>query len=72
MNKDSKYQHLLHVIAENPGLTADELSPKVTTTGVEELLQQAAANDDVVCVNDRYWVVRKGEFAFDTYDHPET
>jgi len=72
MNKDSKYQHLLHVIAENPGLTADELSPKVTTAGVGELLQQAAANDDVVCVNDRYWVVRKGEFAFDTYDHPET
>ncbi len=71
MNKDSKYQHLLPGIAENPGLTADELSPRVTT-GVEELLQQAAANDDVVCVNDRYWVVRKGEFAFDTYDHPET
>ena len=65
------YRSLLHVIAENPGATADEIAATATVNDSKELLQQAAAEDDVVCLNDHYWIVRKGEFAYDTYDHPE-
>ena len=65
------YRSVLHVVAENPGATADEIASTATVDDPKALLQQAAAEDDVVCVDDRYWIVRKGEFAYDTYDHPE-
>ena len=68
----NNYQCLLHVVAETPGATADEIASTATVDNAEGLLNQAEANNDIVCVNDRYWIVRKGEFAFDEYDHPET
>lgn len=69
----AEYRELLHVVAENPGLTADGISSTVGDIDKPRvLLEKAEANNDVVCVNDRYWVIRKGEFAFREYDHPET
>ena len=66
-----RYRSVLHVVAEQPGATADEIGLTATVDDTKELLQQATAEDDVVCVDDCYWIVRKGEFAYDTYDHPE-
>jgi len=66
------YQSLLHIVAENPGATAGKITSTATVDNTKELLDRAEASNDIVCVNDRYWVVRKGEFAFEEYDHPKT
>lgn len=67
------YRALLHCIAENPGLTADQIESRIDAGGdIQALLDRATADGDVICVNDRYWIIRKDEFAVDKYDHPET
>lgn len=69
----NEYRTLLHTVAENPGATADEINTAAKEVrNPVELLQQAETDGDVVCVNERYWIVRSGEFAFDEYDHPQT
>lgn len=69
----NKYRQLLHTIAQNPGLTAEELAAESNTHDeVEEPLARAVEANDVVEVNDRYWIVRKGEFAYEKYDHSVT
>jgi hypothetical protein len=67
------YRSLLHCIAENPGVTADQVESQSDISGdAQTLLGRATAEGDTVCVNGRYWVVRKGEFAVAEYDHPKT
>lgn len=66
------YRRLLHTIAESPGLTADEIVSTATVDDPDKLLDRAKLEGDVVSFAGRYWIVRKGEFAFDEYDHPET
>jgi len=68
----SDYRRVLHTIAENPGLTADEITSTATVDESDKLLDRAESEGDVVCFAGRYWIVRKGEFAFEEYDHPET
>lgn len=68
----NEYRQLLHVVAENPGVSADEIeNAGDDISNPIELLGKAAAAEDVVCVSDRYWIVRKGEFAYDQYDYPD-
>ena len=66
------YRSILHTVAENPGSTADEIEAISEGEDAQMFLQEATSNDDVVCVNDRYWIVRKGEFGYHEYDHPES
>jgi len=44
---------LLHVVAENPGATADELNSITVINDTGELLDTAEKRD-IVCVSDRY------------------
>jgi len=64
------YRSLLHVVAENPGATGDELDSITAINDTGELLDTAEEKRDIICVSERYWVVRKGEFAVEEYDHP--
>lgn len=67
---------VLDIVAENPGITREEFLEAAVDRGIssdaEELLRQAIDREDVLEFDGRYWVMRKGRFAFTEYDHPET
>jgi hypothetical protein len=66
------YNVVLHTVAENPGLEVSEISELVSIDDeVAGILSRASEAGDVICVNDCWWVVRKGEFSYYKYDHPE-
>ena len=60
-----------------PGTSnSDELAEVAVDRGLDSdrargHLEQAVADDDVAQANGRYWVMRKGEYAFHEYDYPE-
>lgn len=58
------YDDALEYVAADPGVTAEDFP------GDPALLEQAVAADEVVEMDDKHWIVRKGRFAFDRYDHP--
>lgn len=69
------YNRLLDLVAENPGFLAEELVEMVTVEGfdadeAEGWLEDALEAGDVIEFDDKHWVVRKGRFAYDKYDHP--
>jgi len=69
------YERLLELVAENPGLEAEELIEMVTdeefmVDEVEEWLENALVANDVIEFDDNHWVVRWGRFAYEEYDHP--
>jgi hypothetical protein len=67
------YTRLLHLIAENPGMTTDEIETSADDIPATDKFREAAIEaEDVVCCDGRHWIVRKGEFAFDEYDHTTT
>jgi|APHM01.1.fsa_nt_gi hypothetical protein len=67
------YTKLLHLIAENPGMTADEIEAMADDIPAVDKFREAAIEaEDIVCANGRHWIVRKGEFAFHEYDHKTT
>lgn len=66
-----EHSQLLHTIAENPGLSSEQLR-EVAPDTIEELddqLQRAVDREEVLEMNETFWIVRQGEFAFDEYDH---
>jgi len=65
---------LLGAVAANPGADAGELAEilDVDVDAIEEHLERAEADGDVMEADDRHWVVQKGRYAYDEYDHPET
>ncbi len=71
------YGRIVELIAENPALEAKALVAMTTEEGFDaddarEWLEDAEAVGDVIERNDKYWVVRKGEYAFGEYDHPKS
>lgn len=75
----SRYDQFLEIVAENPGKTSDELMDltadyafNLTNEGLEALLEEAGKRKDVLEFDNQYWVMRKEEYAFSEYDHPET
>lgn len=71
-----KYDQILRIVAEEPGKTVDDLTALAMNHGIEgtaeELLDEAVKNEDVLEFDDRYWVMRKGKYSFDRFDHPES
>lgn len=70
----SEYNSVLDVVAENPGLDGEVFKENIAEKGLDpgsamDLLNQAIQSGDVVEANGRYWIVRKGRFAFSEYDH---
>jgi len=68
---------MLELVAENPALEAEELVEMTTDEGFSaedavEWLEAALAAEDVIEFDDKHWVVRKGKFAYDEYDHPSS
>lgn len=71
------YNQVVKVVAENPGKTNEEIADLATEHGissgrVEGLLTEAVDQEDLLEFDNRYWVMRKEEYAFTEYDHPET
>jgi len=69
------YDRMLELVAENPANEAEELVEMATDEGfnadqVRCWLEDALAAEDVIKFDGKYWVVRKGKFAYDDYDHP--
>ncbi len=66
---------MLKLVAENPALEAEELVEMATDDGLDaddarQWLEDAEAASDVIERGSKYWVVRKGKFAFGEFDHP--
>jgi len=64
------YDRMLELVAENPALESEELVELVTDEGLDaedahEWLEDAEAAGDIIERGGKYWVVRKGELAFD-------
>jgi hypothetical protein len=67
------YTKLLHMTAENPGMIADEIEANADDIPAKNKLRGAAIEArDIMCYNGRHWIVHKGEFDFDEYDHTTT
>jgi len=69
------YDRLLELVAENPAQEAEELVEMASEEGydsddAEEWLETALEAEDVIEFDGKHWVVRKGRFAYDEYDHP--
>lgn len=67
-----EYRQVLHTVAENPGLPLDEIQD-VAPDGVDDVrghIEHAVDQDDIIVMNEKHWIVRKGEFGFHEYDHP--
>ncbi len=69
------YDRFLELVAENPALEAEELVEMATDEGyaaddAREWLEAALEAEDVIEFDGKHWVVRKGRFAYDEYDHP--
>lgn len=82
MKTMEEYEKVVELVAENPGLTAEEFGEVAEQHGVDaatarDLLLEARDAEDVVSAGGlageaRFWVMRKGKYAFDAYDHPTT
>jgi len=71
------YDRLLELVAETPAQEAEELVETATDEGfgaeeTHEWLQTALEAEDVIEFDGKHWVVRKGRFAYDEYDHPDS
>jgi len=69
------YDRLLELVAQNPALEAEELVDSAVEEGIdaeqaEEFLNHALAEEDVIEFGGKHWIVRKGRFAYEEYDHP--
>jgi hypothetical protein len=69
------YDRLLELVAENPAQEAEELVDMATAEGytaeeTREWLEEALEANDIIEFDDKHWVVRKGKFAYDEFDHP--
>jgi hypothetical protein len=69
------YDRMVELVAENPALEAGELVEMMEEEGFDaddarQWLQEALGAHDVIEFGDKHWVVRKGKYAFDEYDHP--
>lgn len=74
---DAEYGQLMYIVAENPGATIEEITElaadrDVADMDIPDVLSVAVSNDDLLEFDDRYWVMRKGKYRFNRYDHPET
>lgn len=69
--RDDAYNEIVEIVAENPGAGADDISDfavdRGIDSGLEELFDEAVDREDIVEADDKYWVMRKGEYAF---EHP--
>jgi hypothetical protein len=70
------YETVLKIVAENPGVDTDEFQAIVSEQEEDpdaavELLERAVGSKDVVEAAGKYWIVRKGKYSYDSYDHPE-
>jgi len=68
---------MVELVAENPALGAGELVAMATDESFDAAdargwLQEALERNDVLERDGKFWVVRKGEYAFDEFDHPES
>ncbi len=71
------YERMVELVAENPAHEAEELFAMATEEGIDaddarSWLQDALDENDVLERDDKYWVVRAGEYAFSEFDHPES
>ncbi len=71
------YDRMVELVGKNPALGAEELVAMATDEGFDAAdargwLQDALNRNDVLERDGKYWVVRKGEYAFDKFDHPES
>jgi len=69
------YDRLLDLIADNPAQKEEELVEMATEEGyaaneARGWLQDALEEEDVIEFDGKHWIVRKGRFAYDEYDHP--
>ncbi|MFC6613682.1 hypothetical protein ACFQAS_01695 [Halopenitus salinus] len=67
---------IVELVAEHPGCTTDELvdvvdEKEVASEQARELLEIALRHNRVLEADSKYWAIRKGEYAFQEYDHPE-
>jgi hypothetical protein len=72
-----EYDQLLEIVAENPGITIEEITDLacdhgITNTDIPDLVSMALSNDYILEFNDRYWVMRTEKYRFDRYDHSKT
>ena len=71
------YETVLKIVAENPGVDTGEFRKLVSSQDDDPdtavaLLQQAVESKDVIEADGRFWIVRKGKYAFSEYDHETT
>jgi len=71
------YDRMVELVAEDPGLSAEELVAMSTDEGFDAgdargWLQEALERNDVLEFDGKYWVMRSGEYAFAEFDHPES
>ena len=71
------YNHVLEIVAQNPGATLEEITDLtrdygITSTSIPDLVSTAVSNDDLLKADGRYCVIRTGKYRWDRYDHPET
>ncbi len=67
-----EYRQVLHTVAENPGLPVEDLQEVAPddVNDVDDHVERALDQEDIIEMNGKHWIVRQGEFAFETYDHP--
>lgn len=74
MSEQMEYGYFLEIVADNPHSTADELAEIAVEHGMTErkankhLLSGVDAGD-IIEVDNKHWIVRKGEFAFSERDY---
>jgi len=73
----SGYETVLQIVAENPGVDIDDFQEIVVDHGGDpdaavELLEQAVASEDVVQADGKFWIVRKGQYAYSEFPHETT
>ncbi len=76
MSSDGYYR-LLELVALNPAQEAGDLVEMATEEGfgAEEVrcwLEDALVNEEVIKFDKKHWVVRKGRFSYDKFDHPKS
>jgi predicted transcriptional regulator len=65
-----KRREILDAVAENPGCSAQQLDDILSEIdSLAEKLSELEHRNEVICVNDTYWIVRRGRYSFEDYDH---
>lgn len=72
---ESAYDNVVELVAAHPVETAETLISRAIEHDIDEsvaddLLSEALDQGDIVEFSGQYWVMRKGTYAFDAYDHP--